>query len=402
MNNFNKILGVILILFFSFLTINQNSFAITEKTNDKKVLVLSDRLEQANVKYFIYPQVSEIVSQETINRLNLDGDVKALQLSDVRTELRSAELSRNAATLLNNYRYTYDINYAALRKIAKHFNVSNVLLVTGALDTTSDFLKPTWWAFLNIPGENVVKSEFKIYTYAALVDLNKNVVTWQNAYERKLVAPEFGMTNLNYSPDAKQMTKVQKGSQLIAKDIAYRVESVLTPLIAAEKKPPTIHEFVKLKINKTYEESAQNINELKAKTVEKIKNLNQPDTNNIIPAVEKTNKTKEEIIEAKPISIIEEPKVEENIQLTTNIKTEKNNVKKENENKNTDTLNFVNQKNDKKEKIKKIKNKTQKNKKQNLLESTTIKESEYIDLRPAIDVEKNIQINPINIIIPKI
>ena len=384
MNNFNKILGVILILFFSFLAINQNSYAITEKTNTKKILVLSDRVEQANVKYFIYPQVSEIIATETINRLNLDGDVKALQLSDVRTELRSTEISRSAMTLLNNYRYTYDINYAALRKIAKHFNVSNVLLITGALDTTSDFLKPTWWAFLNIPGENVVKSEFKLYTYAALVDINKEVVTWQNSYERKIVAPEFGMTNLNYAPDAKQMTKVQKGSQLIAKDIAYRVESILTPLIAAEKTPPTIHEFVKLKINKTYEESMQNINELKTKTVEKIKKTHQPDTYNITPAVEKVKKTKDE-------TIIEKPKVEENFRHIKEVKTEKNILNEEKENKNTTTLNFVNQ-----EKNKKIKNKQQ-----NLIESTTIKETEDVDLRPAIDVEKNIQINPINIIIPK-
>lgn len=379
MHNLNKIFGVVLVLFLSFIATGSSVIGAESTEKSQKILVLSDRVEQANAKYFIYPQVSEMVASDIINNLNLDGNIKAPSLSDVRSELRTPELVRSSYALLDNYRYTYDVNYSALRKIAKHFDVTNVLLVTGSVDTTSNFLKPTWWAFLNVPGENVVKSEFKLYTYIALIDLNNETIKWQNVYERKFSEPEFGMTNLNYSPDAKQMVKVKKGSQLIAKDATYRVESVLTPLIAAQKTPPTVHELVKLKINKKYEESVLNIKEFKNKTSEKIKEYNEKR--------QEKNNLKEVQTEEKIIPAVE--KVEEKAEDAKRIE-EKDSV-----------LNFVNEQPNLKieeeqlnEKIKEVVND----------KSIQIKPQEVsadTDLRPAINVDKNIKINPLNIIIPK-
>lgn len=380
MIKFNKIFGVVLVLIAGMFAVVQTSFANETKKDMKYVLVLSDRVEQANTKYFIYPQVSEMIASDIINRLNTDGDVKAPLLSDIRAELRTPDLIRASYSLLDNYRTTYDINYSALRKIAKHFDVNNVLLVTGSMDTTSDFLKPTWWAFLNVPGENVVKSEFKLYTYVALVDLNSETITWQNVYERNLEAPEFGMANLNYSPDAKQMTRVKVGSQLIAKDIAFRVESVLTPDAVVDKEPPTVHELVKLKINKKYKESVQNINNFKKKAVKKVKSLREP---------------KNEVVE----------------NATGRIEENENNIEVENEvpavqfddgSKEQDAiLNFVKQTEDKNIEQKKLNKKVKEvteEKSVNLEPQKTVPDME---LRPAIETDKNIKINPINIIIPK-
>lgn len=379
MRNFNKIFGVIIVLIVSFFVFGLSAQSVENMEEQKNLLVLSDRVEQANPKYFIYPQVSEMVAAEIINKLNSEGEIKAPSLSYVRNELRAPELVRASYVLLDNYRYTYDINYAALKKIAKHFNTTNVLLVTGAMDTTSDFLKPTWWSHLNVPGENVVKSEFKLYTYIALVDLNTETIKWQNAYERKLVAPEFGMTNLNYSPDAKQMIKVKQGSQLIAKDAAYRVESVLTPLIAAEKTPPTMHEFLKFQVNKKYEESIQNINVIKTKAVEKIKSMNSQEKQ-VDEAVGKRIEIYETVVEN------EVDAVQENI-VSPKEKKETGLI-----------LKFVkpkkNKKNDLDETVKMVVE-------EKSIQLEPAKELPDVDLRPAIDVDKNIQINPINIIIPK-
>lgn len=379
MRNFNKIFGVIIVLIVSFFVFGLSAQSVENMEEQKNLLVLSDRVEQANPKYFIYPQVSEMVAAEIINKLNSEGEINAPSLSYVRNELRAPELVRASYVLLDNYRYTYDINYAALKKIAKHFNTTNVLLVTGAMDTTSDFLKPTWWSHLNVPGENVVKSEFKLYTYIALVDLNTETIKWQNAYERKLVAPEFGMTNLNYSPDAKQMIKVKQGSQLIAKDAAYRVESVLTPLIAAEKTPPTMHEFLKFHVNKKYEESIQNINVIKTKAVEKIKSMNSQEKQ-VDEEVGKRIEIYETVVEN------EVDAVQENI-VSPKEKKETGLI-----------LKFVkpkkNKKNDLDETVKMVVE-------EKSIQLEPAKELPDVDLRPAIDVDKNIQINPINIIIPK-
>ncbi len=382
MRNFNKIFGVVLVFFFGFYLSNLSAMSVENSDKSKSVLILSDRVEQANSKYFIYPQVSEMVAAEIINKLNIDGDVKAPSLSDVRAELRTPELVRASYALLDNYRYTYDINYSALRKIAKHFDTTNVLLVTGAVDTTSDFLKPTWWAFLNVPGENVVKSEFKLYTYIALVDLTNETVSWQNVYERRLVAPEFGLTNLNYSPDAKQMVKVKKGSQLIAKDAAYRVESVLTPLIAAKKTPPTVHEFMKMQINKKYKESIQNINELKKKTVNKINEIKEQKKSESVQSAE---------IQAETIKFerIETPAVD--VGTIKDKSTDETNA----------ILNFVKIKNNEKAEEEKLDNKVLEVVNKKAVQMEASKSTVDMGLRPAIEADGNIKINPINIIIPK-
>lgn len=262
MKNLNKLLGIIFV--FLGLFCMKNAVMAGDSTVSaeakKSIVVISDRLEQANSQYFIYPQVSEMVAAEIINELNKEGVIISPSLSAIREKLRSQSLVRSADKLLSDYRYTYELNYGALKKIGKEFNTTNVLLVTGALDTTSDFLKPTWWNFLNVPGENVVKTEYRLYTYAALVDLNTETITWQNTYHRQITSPEFALANANYSPDYRQLTKIKKSSNVIAKDVAYRVESVLTPWFAVNKTPPTIHEMVKFKVNKKYDEYIQNIN----------------------------------------------------------------------------------------------------------------------------------------------
>ncbi len=382
MRNLNKIFGVVIVLFFSFCFSISCAQTTENSEKTKLLLVLSDRVEQANPKYFIYPQVSEMIAAEIINKLNTEGEVKAPTLSYVRSELRAPALVRASYVLLDNYRYTYDINYAALRKIANHFDTTNVLIVTGAMDTTSDFLKPTWWSRLNVPGENVVKSEFKLYTYIALVDLNTETIKWQNAYERNLEAPEFGLVNLNYSPDAKQMVKVKQGSQLIAKDAAYRVESVLTPLIAAEKTPPTVHEFLKFHVNKKYEESVQNINDIKTKTVEKIKSLNSQEKQ-VDEAVGKRIEISETVVETDVEAVQEDVVIPQEKKETGLI------------------LKFVKSKKDKKLKKKNLDETVKVVVEEKAIQLEPVNELPDAGLRPAIDIDKNIQINPINIIIPK-
>ena len=267
MRIFNKIIGVMLVLILSGACFAQD---VVKEKQKPSVLVISERVEQANSKYLIYPEVSELIAAEVINKLNTDGVIKSPTLSSVREKLKSPELVYYANKLLTDYRYTYELNYDALKKIAQKFNTTNVLLVTGGLDTVSDFIKPTWWSFLNVPGENVVKTEYRLYTYLALVDLNSETIKWQNTYHRQITAPEFALASATYSPDYRQLNKLKKVSVAIAKDVAYRVEGVLTPWYTKNLPPPTVPELVKFKVDKKYKEYVQNINDFKAQvTAEK-------------------------------------------------------------------------------------------------------------------------------------
>lgn len=304
----NKFFGVVIVLALGAST-GFNAFAQENnpKVGEKQsIVVISDRLEQANQQYFIYPQVSEMVAAEVINELNKDAVITAPALSTVREKLRSQNLVRTSNKLLDTYRYTYELNFSALKKIAKEFDVTNVLIVTGSLDTVSDFLKPTWWNFLNIPGENVVKTEYRLYTYIALVDLKTETITWQNTYHRQITAPEFALANATYSPDYRQLTKLKKASAVIAQDATYRVENVLTPWFTVDKTPPTLQEKVKFNVNKKYDECIQNINEKKSARAAK-----QAEQNAVLKTENASLSTNSEISAASSSkkSVKNEPKI---------------------------------------------------------------------------------------------
>lgn len=269
MKIFNKLLGIVLVFVSTGLCSISAASDVESSTkielsalkSDKRnVVVISDRVYQANQQYFVYPEVSEMIAQEVINELNREGFVYAPTLSSVRERLKKADLVVHADKLLRDFHYTYNIDFNALNKIAKKLGADDILLITGGLDTVSDFLKPTWYNFLNIPGENVVKSEYRMYTHFALIDVQNEIVTWQNSYTRHITSPEFALANATFSPDYRQMTKIKKGSYIIAKDAAYRVESAVTPELAAAKEPPTMRERMKYKIDKKYDEHIQNVN----------------------------------------------------------------------------------------------------------------------------------------------
>lgn len=354
----NKLSGVV-ILFLALLFTN---FAVFAQENNQKspekqsIVVISDRLERANEQYLIYPQVSEMVAAELINELNKEGVFTTTPLSEVREKLRSQKLIRSSNKLLSDYRYTYDLNFGALKKIAKEFNTTNVLLVTGSLDTVSDFLKPTWWNFLNIPGENVVKTEYRLYTYIALVDLKSETITWQNTYHRQITAPEFALANATYSPDYRQLTKIKKSSNVIARDAVYRVESVLVPWFAVDKTPPTVHEMVKFKVNKKYNEYIQNINDKRTEKAKQGKEIN---------AVLKTKQTSDKNSELQLIKNSSSVKIDESVKLPES---------------NTEPVLTPVSK---------------------LLPAADLKENETKEMPVSNESSQNIYVSPLNIIIPK-
>ncbi len=260
MKIFSKILGVVLVIMSFAMSASAQAELSAVKSNKRNVVVISDRVEQANLKYLVFPEVSEMIAADVINNLNVQGFVSAPSLSSVRERLGKSDIVRHADKLVRDYRYTYNLDFNALKKVAKSLNADDILIVTGGMDTVSNFLKPTWYFFLNIPGENMVKSEYKLYTHFALIDVQNETVKWQNTYHRQITSPEFALANATYAPDYRQMSKIKKGSEVIARDASYRVECILAPELAMTKQPPTRHERMKYKIDKMQNEHIQNVN----------------------------------------------------------------------------------------------------------------------------------------------
>ena len=75
MIKFNKIFGVVLFLILGLFL--SPSYAKSENESEKKpsVLVLSDRVEQANSKYFVYPQICLLYTISVLFFIKLEDKI---------------------------------------------------------------------------------------------------------------------------------------------------------------------------------------------------------------------------------------------------------------------------------------------------------------------------------------
>lgn len=335
MRIFNKITGIILVLILSINYAQATITNATYKNNKNKIVVLSDRIEEVNQQYFIYPKSTDLIAIDVINTLNKDGHLSVPNITETKNRISKKDLRMHTKKLLADYRYTYNIDFEILKKIAKALETEEILLITSGLDTSTDFLKPTLWNTLNIPGVNAVKTEYKMYTHFVLINVPTSQIQWQNTYIRPISAKNLELANTSYSPEYKQMEKIKKSSEIIAKDAVYRIESVLIPHIAIKKTPPTTKEKMKYNIQKQYKEQIENVRDLK----EKIKKEETPEKKILLQNV-KENTAKKHLNVAKDEILKQENTETQNIEKKQEI-TETQEIKDYNQNKTIEENNNI-------------------------------------------------------------
>ena len=208
-------------------------FLITQgisSAKECKILVLPDCLEVKSSEYFIYNEPSELLASDIIDYLDKNTSVKAPSVSYVHNVIfKNQRLELQTRDTLKRFKYTYNINYQAVSSIAKVFGVDKVLLITSGLDTQSYILRRTFWDFLNIPGAAVIDPAYMMTTNMVLVDVNKEVILWQNLYRKKITKVENRMMATNFGPAYEQLNKIKIYSTLLAEIVGIEVSNVIDP-----------------------------------------------------------------------------------------------------------------------------------------------------------------------------
>lgn len=259
-----KLLMVVLFVFFA----TQISQAA-----DYKVLVLPDNIQFDSTNYLVYPDSSIIFASDVINELKKSGKVEIVSMAEVRDALRKdvklKVLTKNA---LKEFKYNYNIPFVDFSSIAHCFNTNKVLLITSQTDIQNYFLRRTLWDFFNVPGATVIDPAYKLSTYAALIDVDKEYVLWQNTYYKNIASMENRMIAQNFAPATEQLEKVKfYSTYFLSPTIASMVEAKINNESPLMKDGNTTVEISNEKQNQTIPPIKDEIN-LKTKIINPARN----------------------------------------------------------------------------------------------------------------------------------
>ncbi len=198
-----------------------------------KVLVIPDNIVTENdaIDSYIYNATSEFFANEVINLLNQTDFITSPTVSEERKLLKSSPYSMiPARNLTNKFKTSYNIDFVQLKKIAATNQARYVLLMTSSVDSENYILRRTVWDFMNVPGATVIDPAYKISTYAALVDVQKNSVLWSNTFYKTISVVESRIIPRGPSPQTEQLQKIRDYSRMLCPEIAQNVQlKVLTP-----------------------------------------------------------------------------------------------------------------------------------------------------------------------------
>lgn len=204
-----------------------------------KVLVIPDNIVTENeaIDSYIYNATSEFFANEVINILNGTDYIKSPTVSEERKLLKSSPSSMiPARNLTNKFKTSYNIDYVELKKVANKSQARYVLLLTSTIDSENYILRRTVWDFLNVPGATVVDPAYKICTYAALVDTQRNSVLWSNTFYKTISVVESRIITRGPSPQTEQLGKIRDYSRMLCPEIAQNVQlKVLPPQVYSKE-----------------------------------------------------------------------------------------------------------------------------------------------------------------------
>ena len=251
-----------------------------------KVLIVPDNIvtETANVDSYIYDECAEFFADGVISLVNKTDLIKSQPVSVTRDMLKKdPSVMLSAKNLTNRFKNSYNIDYAAVKKLGQKAGTKYVLLITSAVDAQNYIMRRTLWDRLNIPGATVVDPAYKISTYAVLVDTSKNERVWDDTFYKTISVCEHRIITRGPSPQTEQLEKIRDYSKYICPQIAHHVQASILPANANESTmidygfKDVDNAFTKKckllgrETNMYYKESKEHIGEYKEKRAERKK-----------------------------------------------------------------------------------------------------------------------------------
>ncbi len=202
-----------------------------------KVLIVPDNIvtETASVDSYVYEECAEFFADGVISLINGTDLIESQPVSVTRDMLKKdASAMMSAKNLTNRFKNSYNVDYAAVKKLGQKAGTKYVMLITSSVDAQNYILRRTLWDFLNIPGATVVDPAYKISTYAILIDTSNNSKVWDDTYYKTISVCENRIITRGPSPQTEQLEKIRDYSRYLCPQIAQHIQASILPADAKE------------------------------------------------------------------------------------------------------------------------------------------------------------------------
>ncbi len=188
-----------------------------------KVLVLPVDLFSVCENYYCFPEVSEIFAQDVISNFNKSGGILSPDLYTVRKKLTSNQtLQSSVKVVLDKYKSSNTVDFAALKAVSKEFDAKSVLLISA--DVVQNSNKRNVWDVLEVTSVFEGINLFTMEVSAVLTDNVNDVVMWSGKYKRTLGDNEERFWAENTAQAASQLEKIRFFSKdIVSKNISQNI-----------------------------------------------------------------------------------------------------------------------------------------------------------------------------------
>lgn len=219
-DNFNTMTrGIFRFLLFIFAacTICTQSFAW------ERVGIVSDAVLTPITPYNAYFKTPEFFLQDVRSDLVKSG-ISVVSIQNLKNSLTTLGVNQYDIEALGSLQQGYDLDYALLKKIGRSIGVKKLVVITSAVDIQRDFLKNTLWNVANVQGLDVVNPTHRLSVYVAFVDLENEIVLWEQLYAKNIRNNKFKNLDVTISSNYEGMLRLKEYSKYISPEIAYNVK----------------------------------------------------------------------------------------------------------------------------------------------------------------------------------
>ncbi len=210
--------GIIRFLLLAFVLL---SFACRGSCYERIGIISDAILTQIN-PYNAYFKTPEFFLQDVRADLVKSG-ISVVSVDTTQRLLSQLGFNQYDVEALGSLQQGYDLDYALLKKIARATGVKKLVVMTSSVDIQRDFLKNTLWNVANVSGLDVVNPTHRVSVYVAYVDVENEIVLWEQIYAKNIRNNKFKNLDTTISSNYEGMLRLKEYSKYISPEIAKNV-----------------------------------------------------------------------------------------------------------------------------------------------------------------------------------
>lgn len=188
----------------------------------ERIGIVSDAILTQINPYNAYFKTPEFFLQDVRGNLVKSG-ISVVSVGTTQKLLSDMGVNQYDIETLGSLKDGYDLDYALLRKICRAIGVKKLIVMTSSVDIQRDFLKNTLWNVANIQGMDVVNPTHRLSVYVAFVDVEHEIVLWEQIYAKNIRNNKFKNLDTTISGNYEGMLRLKEYSKYISPEIAKQV-----------------------------------------------------------------------------------------------------------------------------------------------------------------------------------